>query len=91
MSIYRVTGELDYTTYCDCPYCEGHTKRKKIAELVEATSAKAAMIHVAIGSDVSDVNDWEDLDDYLTAVEAPPDQAMTALRMPTLFDLEPTP
>lgn len=99
MNIYRVTGELPYTTFCTCPDCEGHTKWKKINELIEATDARVAMLIAARGSDMEgvvtvggdDEDDWEELAECLTAVEAPQDQAMAALGIRTLFDLEPAP
>lgn len=99
MSIYRVTGELPYTTFCTCPDCEGHTGLQKINGLIEAKNAKTAMLITARGSDMEgvvavgsdDEDDWAELAACLTAVEAPQDQIMAALGMPTLFDLEPAP
>lgn len=99
MLIYRVTGELPYTTFCTCPDCEGHEKYRKVNELIEATSARVAMLIAARGSDMEDVvtvgcddeDDWAELTECLTAVEAPQDQAMAVLGMPTLFEMETTP
>ena len=100
MLVYRVAGELPYTKYCVCPDCDGHTGRKKVDELIEATSAKAAMLLAAVGSDLefgfsavdeADIDDLEELAEALTVTEAPPDLAMAALGMPTLFDTEAAP
>lgn len=96
MLIYRVTGELPYTTFCTCPDCEGHEEYRKVNKLIEAISARAAMLIAAQGSDMEeaitvdcdDEDDWEGLAECLTVVEAPQDQAMAALGMPNLFELE---
>lgn len=97
MSYYRVTGKLPYTTYCPCEHCEGHTKDKQIDNLIEASSARMAMLVAARGSDLEgiatiggydDEDDWEELAEILTVVEAPPALVMQALGIPTLFDME---